>query len=108
MKKIKITNAERFDSIPDNATFIDVTYDIVEVNEAGDETILDSLRESFSLKATREDIEAHLQKKLNVYDIEKARAEEQAEIDTTLEQADATIESLRGSEVLLEKDKIKE
>lgn len=100
MQKIKITNAEKFDSIPDNATVIDVTYDIVEVDESGAETIVTSLRESFSLKSTPEDIQAHLQKKLKSYAIESSRAEEQKEIDETLKQADETIESLVGVEVL--------
>lgn len=102
MQKINITNAERLDSIPDNATFIDVTYDIVDVDEDGGETILESLRESFSLKSTPEDIRAHLQKKLKSYALDKAKEEEQKEIDVTFEKADATIESLRGSEVLSE------
>jgi len=108
MQKIKITNAARFDSIPDNATVIDVTYDIVDINEAGEETILESLRESFSLKSTAEDIEKHLQKKLKSYSLEKAQALEQKEIDETLETADATIESLVGVEVLSTDEVIKE
>lgn len=108
MQKINITNAERFDSIPDNATVIDVTYDIVDVDEKGEETIVESLRESFSLKSTPDDIRAHLQKKLKSYALEKAREDEQAEIDVTLEKADETIESLKGSDVLLEEVKSKE
>lgn len=104
MQKIKITNAEKFDSIPDNATVIDVTYDIVEVNEAGEESVVASLRESFSLKSTPEEIEAHLQKKLKSYAIESARAEEQAKVDDTLKQADETINSLLGVEVVVKEE----
>lgn len=100
MQKIKITNAEKFDSIPDNATVIDVTYDIVEVDDAAGEVIVASLRESFSLKSTPEEIEAHLQKKLKSYSIEQARAAEQLEVDDTLKQADETINSLLGVEVV--------
>lgn len=100
MQKIKITNADRFDSIPDNKTLIDVSYDIVEVDENGGETILESLRQSFPLTSSKADIEAELQKQLQSKAAESARAEEQAEIDAALEQADATIEELKGAEVL--------
>lgn len=100
MQKIKITNAERFDSIPDNETVIDVSFDVVEVNEAGEETVIESLRESFSLKSTQEDIENHLQKRLSTYKLDKEQAEIQEDLDTTLQKADETIESLVGAEVL--------
>lgn len=106
MQKIKITNAEKFDSIPDNTTVIDVTYDIIEVNEAGEESIVESLRESFSLKSTPEDIQKHLQKKLKSYGIESARAEKQEHIDETNKKADETIESLMNVEILSEKDEV--
>lgn len=106
-QKIKITNAEKFDSIPDNATVIDVTYDIVNVEKDGSESVVASLRESFSLKSTPEEIQKHLQKKLKSYSIESARAEEQKEIDATLEKADTTIESLVGFEVLSDDEVIK-
>lgn len=106
MFKIKITNAERFDSIPDNSTLIDVAYDIVESVEGSEDVVVSSYRESFPLNSTREDIEAQLQKKLKSFEDEKAREEKQSEIDESLEQADATIEALRGVEVLSTEENI--
>lgn len=108
MQKINITNAGRFDSIPDNATVIDVTFDIVEVDENGGETIVESLRESFSLKSTVDDIRNHLQKRLKNYEAEKATEEVQKEIDETFEAADQTIEALVGVEILSTDEVIKE
>lgn len=108
MQKINITNAERFDSIPDNATVIDVTFDIVEVDEKGEETIVESLRESFSLKSTADDIRNHLQKRLKNYEAEKATEEIQKEIDETFEVADQTIEALVGVEILSTEEITKE
>lgn len=103
--KIKITNAERFDSLPDNATYIDVSYDIIDLDEKKQEVVIESFRESFSLKSTRADIQKHLEKKLKSYTIETAQAEKQADIDETFEQADVTMESLIDLEITSEEIK---
>lgn len=98
-QKIKIIDAGKLDSLADNTTVIDVTYNVVDVAENGDETILGEFRESFSLKCSKEEIETYLAKKLSTFKLEQAQAEAQKEVDETSQAADATIESLKDLEV---------
>lgn len=100
--KAIVTDAQRFDSLADGRTYIDVTYQVLDEDT---DALAGEYRESFSLKTTPEQIQAHLEKKLETFDEERARAEEQREIDESLEQADTTIEAIKGVEIIREKDK---
>lgn len=91
--KATIKDAQRFDSLADGKTYIDVTYEVIE--DSTDE-VVSEYRESFPLDTTSEDIQEYLTKKLSTLETEHARAEEQRKIDEAFSQSDATIEALKG------------